>query len=363
MQFDQVKSQAVTTGGKEEASWRSSIAVLLARGSGEPPRELSLEVAPLMGGLVSGSVQSVRARYRDRYGAPLTTELVIKQLDGPARREAGVYQALMRTSMRRLAPALLAVEPGVDGTVQLFIQQIAPKNIWPWQDEAAASSVLRALAALHESRAASALTAHVNDWDYEQELRARAAGLVECLERHGPALREAGVPLRMTLVRRLARRLSGLRQGLVSHAALPATVIHGDVHPGNVMIQEPALQEPGAGAHQPILLDWARARLGSPLEDVSSWLQSLGYWEPVARRRHDSLLGEYLRARGLDACPTRELRAAYWVAAASNCFAGSLQYHIGVATSSEIGRDAREAAFAAVRDQLRILRRADACAS
>ena len=44
------------------------------------------------------------------------------------------------------------------------------------------------------------------------------------------------------------------------------------------------------GQHEPVLIDWARARAGSPFEDVSSWLQSLGFWEPAVKRKHDTLL-------------------------------------------------------------------------
>src|SRR5919108_667753 len=76
---------------------------------------------------------------------------------------------------------------------------------------------------------------------------------------------------------------------------------------------------PGSRA---VLLDWARARRGSPLEDVSSWLQSLGYWELEARRRHDTLLRRYLKARAFAGELSRAVRDAYWLAAACNVLAG-----------------------------------------
>lgn len=344
-------------------STNHSIAALLARQTGGAPRELQVDVAPLTGGLVSPSVQAVSARYRDHRGVPRRAALVVKQLDGPARREAAIYQALMSSAARQVAPTLLGVERREDGVLQLFLQLITPKSRWPWRDEAAVSSVLHTVAALHESHADSTLMAHATDWDYELELQTQAARLICCLESHRAALRAAGVDLRLAVVRRLASRLSTLRQQLLAAVPLPPTFIHGDLHPGNVMILKRARGENDGAEHKPILLDWGRARLGSPLEDVSSWLQSLGYWEPVARRRHDTLLGVYLRARGLESAPTRKLRDAYWVAAASNCFAGSLEYHVGIATSSEVGSDERSAASRAVRDQLRILRRADACSS
>lgn len=333
------------------------LAAVLARYTGHAP--CVVDLVPLTGGLVSPSVQAVRARYRDSRGVRRITELVVKQLHGPTRREATVYQALMRSAARRMAPALLAVEPGDEGCLQLFLQHIAPENRWPWQEVTAVGSVLSALAILHEAPAASALVPHVSDWDYELELQRQGARLVACLEEHRVALRAAGVEPRLALARRLGQRLPALRRQLLRQAALPLTVIHGDVHPGNVMLLGRASRTPGE--HNPVLIDWARARLGSPLEDVSSWLQSLGYWEPVARRRHDTLLGQYLRARGLRGHPSPELRDAYWVAAASNCFAGSLEYHVRIATHSEGCHHERMTAVRAVRDQLRILRRADAC--
>src|SRR5690606_30955587 len=117
---------------------------------------------------------------------------------------------------------------------------------------------------------------------------------------------------------------------------LGSSFIHGDVHPGNVLVRA------RAGGAQPVLIDWGRARLGSPLEDVSSWLCSLGYWEPEARRRHDSLFRAYLSARGLGGPLSFDLRAAYWLASASNAFAGALRYHLALATtaSTSLQRDA-----------------------
>jgi hypothetical protein len=116
-----------------------------------------------------------------------------------------------------------------------------------------------------------------------------------------------------------------------------------------------------AGKDEPVLIDWGRARIGSPLEDVSSWLQSLGYWEPEARRRHDTLFAGYLSARGLERRLSADLRAAYWVAGACNALSGALQHHLWVART---GRDvsARASAARSARDWLRVIRRAAALA-
>jgi hypothetical protein len=64
-------------------------------------------------------------------------------------------------------------------------------------------------------------------------------------------------------------------------------------------------------------VDWARARIGSPLEDVASWLHSLGCCEPQARKRHDTLMRAYLEARQLPCAFNSEVRVDYWFASVS----------------------------------------------
>jgi aminoglycoside phosphotransferase (APT) family kinase protein len=146
-----------------------------------------------------------------------------------------------------------------------------------------------------------------------------------------------------------------MRTHLLGFAPLPPALIHGDVHPGNVMVRR------RGGKDVPVLLDWGRARIGSPLEDVTSWLQSLSYWEPLAMRRHDTLLAEYLVARRAPTGRDADLRRAYWLAAASNVLAGALRYHVHMSVSEEAGTAGRAAAaLRAARDALRIIRRADA---
>jgi aminoglycoside phosphotransferase (APT) family kinase protein len=143
------------------------------------------------------------------------------------------------------------------------------------------------------------------------------------------------------------------RLQLLSATPSDSTVLHGDVHSRNVILR--------AGAEQPVLIDWGRARLGSELEDVSSWLHSLGTWVPEIRRSHDTLLRRYLAARGLPTALLRTVRDAYWLALASNSLAGALGYQLAVALDT-VGRSPRERvdAVAALRQHLRVIRRADA---
>lgn len=129
--------------------------------------------------------------------------------------------------------------------------------------------------------------------------------------------------------------------------ALGTTLIHGDVHTGNVMLRTRC---------EVVFLDWGRSRVGSPLEDVSSWLLSLRSWEPAAARDHDTLFRAYLAAADRPAMLTPELRDAYWIAAASNVLAGALRYQLFVARYSS-GRT-RATAIDQARHALRIIRRA-----
>jgi aminoglycoside phosphotransferase (APT) family kinase protein len=127
------------------------------------------------------------------------------------------------------------------------------------------------------------------------------------------------------------------------------------MHAGNAIVHGDGEQR------ELVLVDWGRARFGSPLEDVASWLQSLGYWEYEVRRRHDSLFRHYLAARNLPDRFTPELRALYWFAASSNAMAGALRYHLAVINDPERTREEQAESAGAVSDWLRIIRRADAC--
>jgi Ser/Thr protein kinase RdoA (MazF antagonist) len=251
----------------------------------------------------------------------------------------------------------LAVRAGKDDVIRLHIERIDRHHVWPWGDVAAIASVLRALALLHELTAPELATI-VADWDYEQELEQRAVELLDAVLHHRSRLESAGIDVRLHTLRRVAHHLPRWRRELWRYAPLGRTVIHGDVHSGNVLLGRGKAVDLDS-CEAPILIDWERARLGCPLEDVSSWLQSLAFWEPEARRRHDTLLGEYLRLRGLKSTPSRTVRDLYWLAAASNCLSGSLLYHVERAVSPDL-REERPAALRAVRDQLRILRRVEA---
>lgn len=331
---------------------RAAVTAFLVARHGDAVCDSAIEIRPLQGGLCS-EVALVTARLRGGAGTRRVA-VVAKLVRGVAAREAAVYRRLSSSVARRFSPELLGAQRLVRGRWLLYLERIEPAHSWPWTDCGHTALVLDRLARLHgEAVPGASLPA----WDYEAENLAVARGTLSLAERlprgEVPALARA-----LPALRRVVAALPAMRRQLLAFQPLGRAVIHGDVHPGNVMVRQ------RDGVAEPVLLDWARARIGSPLEDVSSWLQALGYWEPEARRRHDTLLAGYLSARGLAPALTRPLRDAYWFAAASNALAGALGYHLATAVrASDPGAtpSARAAAAWNAADWLRVIRRADAC--
>ena len=335
--------------GREVASVRA----LLARMHDADPGELHLEHRPLRGGLEAAGVTRLAVRYRDPDGKPRVHTMVVKRVAGSAIREARVYQALLSTGPA-VAPRLLAAEDLEPGRAVLYLEALRPASRWPWREVAAAGAVLERAAFLHRWKPSRDATADLSLWDYEAELMASAERTLERLERLGsratPVFRRG-----MRWARRLVGALPAVRRQLLAYGPFGVSPIHGDLHSGNVILCRRGRRV------EPVLLDWARARIGSPLEDVSSWLQSLGGWEPEARRRHDTLLKVYLAARGMDGRLGTDLREAYWLAGASNALAGALSYHLWVMGHERSSPSRVAHASSSAREWLRILRRDDAC--
>jgi hypothetical protein len=148
--------------------------------------------------------------------------------------------------------------------------------------------------------------------------------------------------------------LPRIRRRLLSDAA---TVIHGDMHPGNVILRRTG------GSIEVILIDWARARIGSPLEDIASWLHSLGCWEPQARRRHDTLMRAYLQSPRAGRLFDSDVRVDYWFASVSNGLSGAIRYHLAVSADPATTQAARANSGLALMAWQRVVRRAAALVS
>jgi len=329
------------------------VARFLQQRTGSASRDMTVRMRPLCGGLVSAAVVHVSTRYRDASGRRRTVSFVLKELGPEGTREADVHAAVRTTDAGTFAPELLFVERDAHGA-RLYLEAIAPASSWPWRDLRHAGRVLERLADLHAAKRHPELELHATSWNYESELLDSARLTLHAAERTAEQLRDARIRASLPALRRVVAELEVIRRELVADGPLPAAVLHGDVHSGNVLVRR------HRGEREPVLLDWGRLRIGSPFEDVSSWLQSLGFWEPEVRRKHDTLLGMYLAARNLAPSPSDAVRDAYWLAAASNGLAGALHHQLAVATNSARPGRERDLALHVAHDWLRVIRRADA---
>lgn len=296
-----------------------------------------VDLVPLRGGLEAAVA---RLTLRDDE-ARRERHVVVKRLASDARREAARYHAL---ALAGVTPSLLgSVEHG-DSTY-LFLERVRSVASWPWRDSANTRLVLEQLARVHRFDHEAA---QFDDWDYEAELLSSAADTVALAAESVASIPELDVRRELRPLRHVAASVVEMRHRMKT--ALATTLIHGDVHTGNVILRA------RAGRPEVVFLDWGRSRVGSPLEDVSSWLLSLRSWEPAAARDHDTLFRAYLAAAGRPTALTPELRDAYWFAAAGNVLAGALRYQLSVARESR-GKQ-HITAVAQARAAFRIIRRA-----
>ena len=311
--------------------------------------EPEVSINRLNGGLDSVGVWKVEVRFRrTQRGAHLKKDFVIKRATADSA-EQFVHRRILPRAEMELAPALLAFERSESEQIFLF-EFIPPAIIWPWREAENSRSVLTSLARLHEA----SFDHYPTELDYEAVLQRQGTQLLELLQSVPARSPLATLRKDARVVCRLVERLPRLRAELLENSSFPSCLIHGDVHSANVILRREK------NRLRPVFLDWGRSRLGSPFEDVSSWLQSLGYWEPEARRRHDTLLRHYLVSRGRADKLTEDLRGAYWMAAACNVLAGAAVYHFSVANDpQQEGKKAGAVARAALADSLRVLRRAD----
>jgi aminoglycoside phosphotransferase (APT) family kinase protein len=271
----------------------------------------------------------------------LPRRFIIKELRGPQRREAAIYRELWSRSEPPPTVRLLGSKVAGDAEY-LYLEEIISKAAWPWAHAAAAAAVCRTLARLHDS---PHLNGAIKDWDYEAELEWSAR---ETLTSALSARDSSGVRCwrRVGDLERVVAALPTIRARILDDRAF----IHGDVHSGNLSLR-------GMSDGSIVFIDWSRARLGSPLEDVASWLHSLGCWEPEARRRHDTLLRSYLEARACPQTITTDLRTRYWYASASNGLSGAIRYHLAVLCDTSSSARTRNTSRRALSAWERVIRR------
>ena len=331
------------------------LAAFAGRYLGNAALGLRLERQPLRGGLEATAVVRVTARYRDAADRARAFTFVAKRLDGVGRREAAIYADVLEPHAPGVAPRLLGVEEVTADIRYLYLEHVRASQSWPWREVTLSGLVLEQLALVHAALPTAPFGRAPVAWDYEAELGRAAAATLEQFERAVSHDDLAWLRWARGALRRTVEALPAIRSALLNATPFGVAAIHGDVHSGNATVRVER------GVERAVLLDWGRARPGSPLEDVSAWLQSLGYWEPEAKRRHDTLLRRYLAARGLPAHLGSDLRAAYWLASTCNVLAGALRYHLVVADGwGGAPSRARAEAARAARDHLRVIRRADA---
>jgi len=323
------------------------VAAFVARRWDIPKDMFRVDVQRLHGGL-EGMVAVARISGRGRQSR-LPAQFIIKQLPAGFEREADVYDTLWQQLARPPVMRVLGRQTSA-GVTYLYLEHAQPSASWPWSDTTRAAAVCCELAKFHDTRQ---LPRERFTWDYETEL-ARSAEATLSIAKYARDPAGQRYWRRLGDLRRVVGALPAIRARLLSGET---TIIHGDVHPGNVILRD------GGCDGQVVLIDWARARVGSPLEDVASWLHSLGCWEPQARRRHDTLMRAYLEARGVRAAFHADLRCQYWLACVSNGLSGAIRYHLAVLSDATPSESARFDSHRALTAWTRVVRRAAALES
>lgn len=308
-----------------------------------PRDKLHVLVERVHGGLESTVVRAIVAADPELQMVP--RQFIVKRLGPSCWREGDTYEVLWSHMSDPPAARLLGVQ-SVGHARLLYLEDVHALSLWPWADTEMASAVCRALARLHE---ADTLPAAALAWNYEDEL-ARSADETLALAERARYPDGARCWRRAGDLRRAVAQLPAIRERLAEGAR---AVIHGDVHPGNVILR----RDPPLGV---AFIDWGRARVGSPFEDVVSWLHSLGCWEPQARRRHDTLLRAYLAHRRAPWPLTARLREDYWLAGVSNGLSGAIRYHLAVVADPQTPDERRYASGRALTAWERVVRQASA---
>jgi aminoglycoside phosphotransferase (APT) family kinase protein len=320
---------------------RSHVANFIADCWQVPASQVRVKLRSIPGGLESRVAHA--HVYAAGSGSKFPHHFIVKELRGRAGRETDIYDLLWK-HLEHPPVARVFGSRAAAGRRYLFLEHVQSPTDWPWRDTVVSAAVCRALAELHD--AAPKLV--VGLWDYEASL---AQSADETLALAASARNADGQRVwpRYGALRRIVQALPSIRRRLLE---AETTLIHGDVHPGNIVTQRDEL------GLRVTLLDWARARVGSPLEDVASWLHSLGCWEPESRRRHDTLLRSYLGARRSPERLLHDLRIRYWLASVSNGLAGAIRYHIATITDPSAHEQTRADSHRALREWQRVTRRA-----
>jgi hypothetical protein len=187
------------------------------------PATPMVNLVPLRGGL-----EAAVARITLRDEARRERHVVVKRLASGARREEARYRSLAAFGV---TPSFLGAVDHGDSTY-LFLERVRPVSSWPWRDSANTRLVLEQLARVHRFGDAAA---HADDWDYDAELLSSSAETVAVAAGSAASIPELDIRRELRPLRRVAATLGEMRQQM--NGALGTTLIHGDVHSGNVMLR------------------------------------------------------------------------------------------------------------------------------
>jgi hypothetical protein len=186
-------------------------------------------LTPLSGGLEAvvarATVNGLSRRHRE-----IPRRFIIKELRGAQRREAAVYDELWLEGAAPPAARVFGVTRAEDADY-LFLEDVRPFASWPWSDTDVSAAVCRVLAKLHRARLPRARI--LSEWNYEEELRESAASTLGLAE---SARSEAGDRIwrRLGDLRKVVEALPALRDCLLREKM---AFIHGDMHPGNLLVR------------------------------------------------------------------------------------------------------------------------------
>jgi Phosphotransferase enzyme family len=201
------------------------VAAFISKRWSVPRACFRVEMHSLRGGLES-TVARARISQRSRQSS-MPTQLVIKTLRSGQTREVEVYEALWR--YLDMPPTIRVLGRDCHGpNTYLFLEHAERISNWPWSDTEHAAAVCRELARFHDCRV---LPVERFLWDYERELSSSAVETL-AIATDARDLSGRGYWRRPGDLKRVVAMLPRIRAQLLTSET---TVLHGDVHPGNVI--------------------------------------------------------------------------------------------------------------------------------
>lgn len=232
--------------------------------------------------------------------------------------EPKVYEELLPEVLISI-PRLYWVDHQV-GTSALYLEYVQPVEEWPWQDISFHKLVLGQLARLHahfwnqNDRLASVHWLSENSSAYYSRLfKTKTYQTISNLykgQEHG-VLGDLTSDL-IASVENISRALQRILHFLHHQKR---TLLHGDLHGENVLVGKDRHVNDG----QVLIIDWDRARLGHPLEDLSRWIENFQWTAPEITPSRETLLHIYSEALevalGGEWLPQRDFLSAYYSSA------------------------------------------------